>query len=363
MKVTVLQENFLPKLQAVARIASSKSALPVLENVLLEAQKGVLTISASNLETSIKTNVGAKVEEVGATTVPARILVSLVSNLPAGKLELDAQRDILTLKTEGVSSKVNGLPAAEFPAFSEEGKKIFALEAKVFKEAVTQVSFAAAADESRPILTGLLLKLTNGILTLTGVDGFRLAEKEVKAEGDGISLVIPARSLVEVARLIDGEVEVSMPAAGQLFFKTADFAISVSAIEGEFPDYEQIIPANFETRFSFSKEELAKAVQLTSVFSESGVGVVALNFDPGKKSLEVSSQEGETGEAKIEVAIAGEGKQGTIAFNSRYLTDALSALAGEEVTLSLNSPMDPALFADPADKAYLHVVMPVRIQG
>lgn len=363
MKVTVLQENFLPKLTAVSRIASSKSALPVLENVLLNAQKGVLKVSASNLETSIQTAVGAKVEAEGATTVPARILVSLVSNFPPGKLELSVERDILTVAAEGISSKINGLPASEFPAFAEEGKKILTLEAKTLKEAVDQVSFAAAQDESRPILTGLLLKVAGGSLTLTGIDGFRLAEKKIKSEAGDLSLVIPARSLVEAARLLEGEVAVSQPAGGQLFFKTADFAIFVQAIEGEFPDYEQIIPANFETKFSFSKEELAKAAQLTSIFTDSGVGVVVLHFNPKEKSLEVSSQEAEIGEAKIEVGIAGEGKEGTIAFNSRYLTDALSALRGEEITLSLNSPMDPALFEDPKDKAYLHVVMPVRIQG
>lgn len=363
MKLTILQENLLPRLTTVARVASSKSALPVLENVLLTAERGVLEISASNLETAIRTSVGAKVEKEGATTIPARVLVSLVTNLPPGKLELSVEKDILSISAEAVSSKINGLPASEFPVMVEEGKKIFSLPASIFREGVNQVSFAAAQDESRPILTGLLLRLAGDSLTLTGVDGFRLAEKNLKVEGDGLSVIIPARALIEVARLVEGEVEVSSPGEGQLLFRTPDYLVFTQAIEGEFPAYEQTIPANFETKISFAKEDLQKAVQLTSVFSEGGMGVVALGFEPKERTLQVSSFEAQVGEAKIGVPVSGEGKEGTIAFNSRYLTDALTALGGEEVELSLNGALDPALFTDPKDKSYLHVIMPVRLQG
>lgn len=362
MKVTVLQENLLPRLSAVARVASAKSALPVLENVLLTAEKGVLQLAATDLETGVKTVVGAKVEKEGTTTVPARILVSLIGNLPPGKLVLEVEKDVLTVTAEGVSSKINGLPASEFPALAAAGKALVTLPAKEFKEAINQVSFAAAQDESRPILTGLLLKLGGGVFTLAGVDGFRLGEKKLKLGGDGLAVVVPARSLAEAARLIEGEVEISASAEGQLFLKTADFLIFTQALEGEFPEYEQIIPANFETKISFDKEELAKAVQLTTVFSDSGMGIVVFDYDPAKKQLEVSSQEAERGEAKIEVPIAGEGKKGTIAFNSRYVSDALSALSGEAVELSLNSSLDPVMFAAAKDSTYRHVIMPVRLQ-
>lgn len=363
MKVTVLQENLLPRISAVSRVASSKSALPVLENVLLSAEKGVLKIAASNLEIAVKTSVGAKVDEEGATTVPARILVNLINNLPPGKLELSVAKDILALSAEGATSKINGLPASEFPAIAEEGKKILKISAKVLREAISQVSFAAAADESRPILTGILLKLGGGFLTLTGVDGFRLAEKKINVEGDGLAAIIPARAMAEVGKLVEGEVEVSIPSDGQLLFQTEDYLIFTQAIEGEFPDYEQIIPANFETKLSFAREEMQKAVQLTSVFSGGGTGIIVLNFKPKEKSLEVASQEGEVGEAKVEVAITGEGKEGTIAFNSQYLNDALNALPADDLDLSLNGALDPALFTGPKDKGYLHVIMPVRLQG
>ncbi|NIT03690.1 DNA polymerase III subunit beta [Candidatus Saccharibacteria bacterium] len=363
MKVTILQENLLPKLSAVSRFASSRAALPVLENILLTAERGVLTLSATDLDTGVRTSVGAKVERGGSTTVPARLLVGLIGNLPPGRLILSSQKDILTVEAEDFASKINGLSSEEFPAFVEEGKKAFAIDAKTFREAITQVSFAAAQDESRPILTGLLLRLDGGILTLVGVDGFRLAEKRIKIEGTDMSVVVPSRSFAEVSKLMSGEVEVLQSEGGQLIFKSEDFTVFAQALEGEFPEYEQIIPSNFETKITFSKDELSKAVQLTSIFSEVGTGIISLDYDPKGKKLEASSQESESGEARQMVAISGEGKRGTISFNSRYLTDALNALGSEEIVLSLNSSVDPVLFSVPKDKTYIHVVMPVRLQG
>ncbi|GMR19288.1 MAG: DNA polymerase III subunit beta [Patescibacteria group bacterium] len=363
MKVTVLQENLLPKLSAVSRFASARAALPVLENILLSAEEGVLKLSATDLEIGVRTKVGAKVEKEGATTIPARLLGGLISNLPPGKLILTVEKDILTVEGEGFSSKINGLPSSEFPSFAEEGKKLFDISAKELKETVSQVSFAAAQDDSRPILTGLMLKLAGGVLTVAGVDGFRLAEKKLKMEGEDFSIIIPARSFAEMAKLVDGEVEVSHSEDGQLIFRTPDFLIFAQALEGEFPDYEQIIPLNFETKIHFSKGDLQKAVQLTSVFADGGVSIVVLNHNPKGKVLEVASQEAETGEARTSVPISGEGKEGTIAFNSHYLADALNALPGDEVNLALNSALDPVLFTVPKDKDYLHVIMPVRLQG
>ncbi|MEX1061884.1 MAG: DNA polymerase III subunit beta [Patescibacteria group bacterium] len=363
MKVTVSQEVLLPHLSAVSKFASSKAALPVLENILLQAKKGVLTLSATDLETGVRTFFGAQVKEEGEVTIPARLLVSLISNLPAGKLVLETEKDVLKVSAEGFSSKINGLSAAEFPAFSLEGEKLFTLPAAALKKAISQVSFAASADDSRPILTGVLVNLAGGNLTLAGVDGFRLAQKKIKVQAGDLKLVISARSLSELSRLLSGEVEILKNEDGQLIFKNEEFQVFAQALDGDFPDYEQIIPANFETTLKFSGADLAKAVSLSSLFAESGAGVVVLNFDPAKKELEVSSQESETGESKTKVTITGEGKKGTIAFNSRYLSDALAAFADEDINLSLNSALDPVLFTTPADKTYLHVIMPVRLQG
>ena len=372
MKVTVLQENLLPKMATVGRVASAKSALPVLENILLSAEKGKLTLSATDLETGITTTVGAKVEKTGTLTVPARLLVGLISNLPPGKITLSSEKEILKVEAEGISSKINGLSAEEFPTFGLGGRELFTMKAGELKKAIDQVSFAAAQDESRPILTGVLLRLVGKELALTGVDGFRLAEKKLKVSvpaksepvSKGFALIIPARGLMEVGRLIaGGEVKILVPEPTQLLFKTEEFSVFTQSLEGEFPDYEQIIPANFESKLSFEKEELAKAVQLTSVFSDKGASVIKLSFNPTKKLMEISSQEVELGEVKIEVGIRGEGKAAEIAFNSRYLADALNALDSGEVELSLSSSLDPALFHSPSDPSYLHVVMPVRLQG
>lgn len=364
MKVTVLQENLLPKLTSVTRVASARSALPVLENILLSAEKGKITLSATDLETGITTSVGAKVTAAGALTVPARVFVGLIGNLPPGKVSLTAEKEVLKIEAEGVSSRINGLSAEEFPTFTTDGKELVGLKAKVLKQAIDQVCFAAAQDESRPILTGILFRLTPGELVLTGVDGFRLAEKRLKVSAKGeMSLVVPARGLTEVAHLLgEGEVKVLSPEEVQLLFQTEDFSVFTQSLDGEFPDYEQIIPKNFDSKFTFERGELAKAAQLTAVFSGRGASIIKLSFDPTKKMMKVSSQEPELGEAEIKVGIAGEGKSGEIAFNGRYLMDALSALESEEVEVSLGSSLDPALFRSPADKSYIHVIMPVRLQ-
>jgi DNA polymerase-3 subunit beta len=370
MKATVLQENLLPKVTTVARVASARSALPVLENILLSCEKGKLTLAATDLETGIKTSVGAKVQESGSLTVPARLLAGLIGNLPSGKVTLKAEKEVLKIEAEGVSSRINGLSSEEFPTFSVEGKSLLSIEGKKLKKAIDQVSFAAAQDEARPILTGVLFQLGKEGLTLTGVDGFRLAEKRLKIPSSGkasateeFSLVVPARGLGEASRLISsGEVEILTSEETQLLFAAKEFSVFTQSLEGEFPDYEQIIPVNPATTLEFDKEELAKAVQLTSVFSDKGMNVIKLSFDPAKKKMEVSSQEAESGEVSIAVGIKGEGKRDKIAFNSRYLADALAAFDSQKVLISLSSGLDPALFKGPGDPSYLHVIMPVRVQ-
>jgi DNA polymerase-3 subunit beta len=364
MKVTVLQENLLPKLTSVARVASARSALPVLENILLSAEKGKLVLSATDLETGITTSVGAKVASAGSLTVPARVFVGLVGNLPPGKVSLSAEKEILKVEADGISSKINGLSADEFPSFTTDGKNLVGLKAKSLKRAIDQVCFAAAQDESRPILTGVLYRLSKGELILTGVDGFRLAEKRLQVSTqEDLNLVIPSRGLTEVAHLLgDGEVKILSPEEVQLLFQTDDFSVFTQSLEGDFPDYEQIIPTNFESKITFEKGELTKAVQLNTVFSGKGASIIKISFDPAKKMMKVSSQEPELGEANIELGITGEGKSGEVAFNGQYLMDALGALESEEVEASLGSALDPVLFRSPKDKSYIHVIMPVRIQ-
>jgi DNA polymerase-3 subunit beta len=369
MKATVLQENLLPKVTTVARVASARSALPVLENILLSCEKGRLSLAATDLETGIQTSVGAKVQESGSLTVPARLLAGLVGNLPSGKVTLETNKEVLKVVAEGISSKINGLSAEEFPSFSVEGKPLLSIDGGKLKKAIDQVSFAAAQDESRPILTGVLFHLGKKELTLTGVDGFRLAEKRLKVSSTEVSseeefsLVIPARGLGEASRLIGGgEVKILTSEETQLLFVAEEFAVFSQSLEGDFPDYEQIIPTNSTTTLEFEKEELAKAVQLTSVFSDKGMNVIKLAFDLGKKAMKVSSQEAESGEVSVTVGIKGEGKKDTIAFNSRYLADALSAFDSDKISLSLSSGLDPALFKAGNDPSYLHVIMPVRVQ-
>lgn len=364
MKLTLLAENLVPKLSVVSKIAVVKSALPILETILLSAENGKLSLSATDLETGVTTWLGAKIEGEGRIAVPARIFTPFCSSL-SGKITLSLEKNTLVVAGEGVYSRINGADPSDFPSFPQAPKEFFEVGADVFKKAVSLTTFAAAHEEGKPVLTGILLSCGGKALTVVGVDGFRLSEKKIPLakETEPFSAVVPAKSIAEVGRIAEGEaVKISHPKEGQVIFELGDFIIFSQTLEGDFPAYQQIIPANFRTKLKVGRRELLAGVNLVSIFGEKTASVVNLAIHQEKKTLKLSSEEKTFGEVQKEIPIAGGGEDLEIAFSSHYLSDILNALEGEEVILSLNSSLDPAVFTDPKDPAFLHVIMPVRLQ-
>ncbi len=367
MKFSCLSENLAQGLSMVSKAVSIKGSLPVLSHVLLKTEDGRIKLAATDLETGVVTWVGAKVEEEGGITVPARLLLELVVNLPPGKIEISTEKQVLTLSAPNAESRLNGLAAEEFPPLPEVGgRTVFSLDPRVFSGAVSQVGFAAASEESRPILTGILVKGSGKNLSLVGVDGFRLAERKLTLPEDlaeDLSIVIPARTLVEVARLSAHQEEpiraVLLPEENQILFELKGARITSRLLEGQFPDYEKIIPPSFTTRAKVVTDEFLKAVRLASIFARDSASIVRLHLD-STKPLTLSANTAEVGENKTEVEAAVEGESLEIAFNSKYLTDVLSNLQSEEVVFEASGPLNPGVIKPSPSSDYLHLIMPVR---
>lgn len=372
MKFSCLSENLTSGLSIVSKAVSSKGSLPVLSHVLLQTEDGRLRLGATDLETGVVTWVGGKILEEGGMTVPARLLWELVSQLPSGKIEIAAKNQILTVRTDPphTKSKLHGLAADEFPPFpGPEGRMLFSLDPKVLAGAVSKVAFAAARDESRPILTGVLVRGEADELRLVGVDGFRLAEKRLtlgEPLGESVSLVIPAKALSEVVRL-GGSTEEPLTATllaeeNQTLFSLNGSKVVCRLLEGQFPDYEKIIPASFSTQAEIPVEDFLKAVRLAAVFARDSASVVKLSLAPDQPIV-FSANTQEVGEHRTEVEARVEGEPLEIAFNSRYLLDLLSNLGDEAVVFEAGGPLNPGVFKPVSSSDYLHLIMPVRVAG
>lgn len=371
MKLSLLQENLASGLSIVAHAVATKGSLPILSHVLLKAEGGRLKLAATNLETGIVTWVGAKVEEEGALSVPARLLAELISSLPPGKVTLNVSNQILSIASSHARSKINGVAADEFPNLPTPVREpILTLPPETLSKAVGQVAFAAATDEGRPVLTGVLFKVDNARLTLVGVDGFRLSEQRLvldKAAATALSLVIPARTLSEVARLATGQEEsLSIylpPEENQIIFKTSVFEISSRLLEGEFPDYEKIIPQNFVSNATLAAAALAGAVKLAAIFAKDSANIIKLRLVPEEGKVQLLANTAEVGENETEVEGQIEGEVTEIAFNARYLLECLSNLKAEKIVFQISGPLNPGLIRIVDDPNFLHLIMPVRVQS
>lgn len=373
MKFSCLQENFNRGISIVNKAVATKGALPVLSNILLEARKNGLKLSATDLETGIVTQVGAKVEKEGAVTVPARILSDFVSSLPPSTIEIAMENQILSLVSEKARSRIHGLAAEEFPPLPQAAAvSSFKIPAVEFANAVAQVVYAAATDESRPVLAGVLIRGGEGEkeLVLAGVDGFRLAERRMPlAEPlpQRIDIVIPGRTLREVMRIAgadEGHLAIDIiDDDKQIVFSKADTVISARLLEGAFPDYNQIIPKSFVTKAIFNREELLQAIRLAAIFARDSASIVKLTLDSKEERLVLSANTQEVGDSAVTIEGRIEGSGGEIAFNSKYLTDCLSNLSDEEISFEMNETLNPGMIRPVGVDSYLHLVMPVRVQN
>ncbi len=385
MKVSCLQENLARGLSTVGRAVASRTTLPVLSNVLITTDQGRLRLSATDLEIGIHCWIGAKVDAEGAITVPARVLADYVGSLPPDRVEMavDVRSQTLHLRCARYDARIRGIDATEFPLIPTDGDgRRISLDARLFRSMVEQVAFAAATDDSRPVLTGVYTRLepTEGgaLLTLAAADGFRLAVREERIQAtlaEPITMIVPARSLNELSRIIGGlspedqerPLEVSVtPTRSQVLFQLPNVLLVSQLIDLTFPDYKAIIPKAYTTRTVVDRQAFHHAVKQAAIFARTAANMARLQIVPGSElapgRLMVTATSAELGDNVGELDAAVEGAQIEIAFDTRYLADVLSVMDTPQVVVDTIDAQSPGVFRPAGKSNFLAVVMPIYLR-
>lgn len=365
MKLSFTQENLNRGLDITSHIASRNQTLPILNNVLISAEKGVIKLTSTNLEIGINCQVRGKIEEEGKITVQAKLLADYINSLSHDRVDLTTEKDNIKITGGQAQTVIKGSPVEEFPLIPKvEKKRNYLVNAKEFKKAVMQVIFAAAADESRPEISGIYLKPEENSLTLAATDSYRLAERKIKLEKEskeGEGVIIPARTLQELVRILDdGTDTLSFYLnENQALFEFNGIEIISRLIEGQYPDYQQIIPKECKTKAVLNTREFIKIVKTTSLFCKPGINDVNLDFSPEGKAV-VSASNTQVGENVSEAEGKITGEKNKIVFNYRYLLDGLASLDSENFTLELSDEANPGVIRPEGGANHLYIIMPIR---
>ena len=376
MKLSCLQENLNRGLNIVGRAVATRTTLPITNNVLLATDQSRLKLAATNLEMAITCWIGAKVEEEGAITVPARLLTEFVSSLPNDKIgiSLSPRTKTLELKCARFEARISGIDAKDFPPIPKvEGGITTKAEIESLQQGIDQVVFAAAVEESRPVLTGVDAQFNGDLLTLAAADGFRLAVFKLHLAApvsQPTEVIIPARTLAELSRFMADQkeaIEITVnPNKSQALFRLKNIELVSQLVQGTFPNYAQLIPQSYNTRMIVSVDEFLRATKTASIFARDGSGIVRLVITPGGEAtpgkVTVSARSEEVGDDVGEIDATVEGAEAKIAFNGKYLTEVLSVLREQQVALETTSPSSPGVIRPVGVDNYIHVVMPMFVQ-
>jgi len=374
MKLSCLQENLNKGLGIIGRAVATRTTLPITQNVLISTDQSQLKLSATNLEIAICSWIGAKIESEGSITVPARVFTEFVSSLPSDVISLNLKHHTLELKCGRYEARINGLDAADFPPIPQVGDgfstKVLAEE---LKHAITQVAFAAATEESRPVLTGVQTEFEGGKMTMAAADGFRLAVHRnnlIEPVKEKVSMIIPAKAYHELNRLMtepDQEIEIHLNAQkSQVLFKLKNIEMVSQLIQGTFPNYSQLIPQTYGTKARIDVAEFQRAIKMASIFARDGSGIARVIVTPGATAetgkVTISARADEIGDNVGEIDALVDGEAAKIAFNARYLADVLSVIKQAQVSLEVTTPSNPGVIRPVGVDNYDHVVMPMFVQ-
>jgi DNA polymerase-3 subunit beta len=368
MNLTITKEQIINGLQAVQNVVSTRTTLPILSNVLLRAEGDRVELTATDLDVTVACAVEAKVKKGGVTTVPVKKLFGIVRELTNAEIDIEVdEKNICTIRSGSSFYRIHGLSADEFPPLPKfkEDKKV-ALSQETVKGMMRKTSFAISTDESRYVLNGIFLSLKDHKLTMVATDGRRLAlvdeEVDVSEKSQG-EFIVPAKAVNELNRLLQdkGEVEIKY-SDNQAAFTLKDekgftVLIITKLIEGNYPNYRQVIPGETKERVSLVREELLHALRRAELMTSEKSNSVKLSF--GKNRLEITANSPEVGEAKESLAVNYKGKEMAIAFNPKYLIDPLNALGDDEVFVELIDELSPGVLK--INGPFLYVVMPMRL--
>ncbi len=366
MKMLCQKPELLEGIQTVQNIVSQRATLPILSHILMEAEKGRLQLSATDLEVGIRCSVEADVQEEGSITVPGRTISDIVRELPKDKIEILTEKGSAIKINCGKSSfKIMGLPKEEFPKLPESGgKEAFSVPQKMIKQLIKKTSFAVSRDETRYALGGILFQVKKGEITAVATDGRRLAKLIRKRTGDGKvekEMILPAKAVNEINRImgdVEDEVKISI-GKNELTFEFNEIIFMARFVKGKFPEYENVIPKTHNVRLSLGREEFLSAIRRVSLLASEKSNSVRLNLYPKKIVLTASTPE--LGEASEEMEVSYEGEEESLAFNPSYLMDFLRNETCGEIYFDMVNPVSPAILRPKDDKDYLYVVMPIKV--
>lgn len=377
MKTTVLKENLMKALGIVSRSISTRPQLPILSHILIATKNNQLTLTATNLEIGTCTTIGAKTEKPGEVAVPGKLLTEFISSLSASaeKIEISVDGQTLQIRTNTTKSSFAISNIADFPPVPTVEKAEYTLPFESLKESFLRVAFAASTDDTRPVLTGVRMKTipsksgTHPILSLIATDGYRLSVENVVLSKNIIEIdtLIPATSLLEVVRVAT---ELKIKEIGcslitdknQVAFLLPDAVIITRLIDGEFPSVDRIIPQSFKTRVTVDTEDLAQAVKTASLFARGAANIIKIKAEKGKIILSANAPQVGSNEDVVEATV--EGEEVEIAFNYRFLLDVLAHFPDKRVVFESSGALNPGVFKpESPTPSFLHVIMPVRVQG
>jgi len=374
MKLSCLQENLNKGLGIIGRAVASRTTLPITQNVLISTDESQLKLAATNLEIAITCWIGAKIESEGAITIPARVLTEFVSSLPSDIISLSLKHHTLELKCGRYEARINGLDAADFPPIPQVGDGFSTkVKAEDLKQAISQVAFAAATEESRPVLTGVQTEFEGSKLTMAAADGFRLAVHRTTLADpvkEKVAMIIPAKAYHELNRLMgadDQEIEITLNAQkSQVLFKLKGIEMVSQLIQGTFPNYSQLIPQTYGTKARIDVAEFLRAIKMAAIFARDGSGIARVIVTPGASveagKITISARADEIGDNVGEIDALVDGEAAKIAFNARYLADVLSVVKQAQVSLEVTTPSNPGVIRPVGVDNYDHVVMPMFVQ-
>lgn len=366
MNVSVFQKDLSQSVFLTTHFVSKTAQLPILENVLLRTKKNKLQLMATNLEMSVLASVAAKVSEEGEIAVPARTFSEIITNLQSEQVKLESHEEILKIKTDTTTVDLSGMNTSDFPDVPSQipDSAVF-IPVSEFIEALTQVSFAASRDETRPQLTGILFIMESGSLKLVASDGFRLSQKTIQVPTNAKSkkVIIPKNILLELQKGIKDEDELKLfinEEDNEVLFTSSDCVFSSRVIEGEFPNFERIIPKSSSVTANFDKDEFAKVIKVASVFARDTANIVMLKVNEGSLSVRSESSRSGRGEATIPAKVEGDPVE--ISFNFKFIEDFLAVSKSSEIEIALTNTTSPGVFKDISSQDFLHLIMPVRVQ-
>lgn len=366
MELSVTQENLSKALNVVGRVASNKTQLPILNNILIRTDNNRLLIAATNLEIASTQYIGAKVVKQGAITIPAKLVGEFISNLPKGNVDLKVVKDQLHIKSGLYSSVINGVIADDFPelpTIDEKASISYSIATDDFKQAVSQTIITSSSDTSRPVLTGVYWHSFEGFLYLAATDGYRLSERKLVETKSDVSAIIPSTTLQEVLRtIVDDVTEVELLFdETQVRFRIGESEITSRLIDGNFPNYRQLIPKKSETNITITKSDFVRITKIAGLFARESGGSVTISADVDKKTLAIHSIASEFGENTSETEVVDITSNGKVTLNSRYLTEALSVVDGDEVEFRFSGKLAPCVLTDKTkNPSYLHIIMPLK---